>query len=105
MSADNYTVCPRCAEKQRDEIATAKANLEKSYGKISAEEFRLAATAVDRIAIEPMPQNLREDYELGIDRDGDFACSFSCSCDVCGWHWSFKHRAEPNTSPRNKRAA
>jgi hypothetical protein len=104
MSADNYTVCPRCAEVQRAEITKAEANLQKSYGQVSADAYLLAAAALEKLKAEPMPQNLREDYELGIDRNGDFECSYSCSCSVCRWSWEFKHHAEPNVSPR-KRAA
>ncbi len=104
MSADNYTVCPRCAKVQQGEIAKAEANLEKAYGKVTAVAYQLAAAALEQLKAEAMPQNLREDYELGINRDGTFDCSYSCSCSACKWRWEFKAR-RANTASLIQRAA
>jgi hypothetical protein len=35
-------------------------------------------------------ENLREDYEIGIDRDGKFYVSYAGSCDVCGFSYAYE---------------
>lgn len=62
MSADNWTVCPRCRDRAKAEkLARAQAAVD-AYGKVSAEEY---AALVER-STEPLEpkETFREDYEF-----------------------------------------
>jgi hypothetical protein len=85
MSADNWTICPQCkliAEKKHEKNLQEVTEM---YGKIPIDEF------LDRtIIVNKLDSSLREDYELGIDEDGEFYVYFSASCEECGFKFSFK---------------
>lgn len=87
MSANNWAVCPRCtAEQSRDR----KQRIEKaraSYGRVTPEEY----DKLKREAEEPfvLTQNLREDYELGVDEDGNFSVNYRCHCQQCRFSFSY----------------
>lgn len=85
MSADNWTFCPKCNETENERAAMASEAAANAYGKVSAEEYmKMLKVAKCR----PQEQDLREDYEIGI--DGDFLkVSYCCSCNRCGF--SFAH--------------
>lgn len=59
MSADNWTHCPVCFKKDE---ASALLGL-------------------------PDP-TMREDWELGVDRMGNFDVNYRCYCKKCGFKWS-----------------
>ena len=89
MSADNWTICPKCKktndEKNKKRILAAG----KKYGKIPSDVYiNLVVEANKPIVIE---STLREDYEIGVCEDGEFFVSYSASCSVCGFKFSFKH--------------
>jgi len=90
MSADRWAICPNCkrmAEKKRE---NAKAKLDVSYGKVSAEKYlELVALANEEIELDT---NLREDYEQGTDEDGEYYVSYSCQCNECDFSWQYKHK-------------
>lgn len=86
MSADNWTICPRCqktalAAKERD-----REKLAKQYGKIEPVEFVKRSAEVDK-PIE-LEETLREDYELGL-FEGQFYISYRASCAQCGFELSY----------------
>lgn len=84
MSADNWGVCPKCKE-------TAEKNITSAYGKVSEEEY--LATLNKRKQIEN-DLTLREDYEVGVDIDGEFSVSYSCHCLKCGFKFDYKYSQE-----------
>ena len=84
MSADNWGICPKCKE-------TAEKNIASAYGKVSEEEY--LATLNKRKEVEN-ETTLREDYEVGVDIDGEFSVSYSCHCSKCGFKFEYKYSQE-----------
>lgn len=88
VSADNWSLCPKCKseadEKHRKQILSAG----EAYGKVEPEEYlRLIVSAEVEINHE---NTLREDYELGVDEDGYFTVVYRCSCQ-CGFSYMYRH--------------
>lgn len=79
MSADNWGVCPKCKETAENKIASA-------YGKVSEDEYLAILNTCKKIEA-----TLREDYELGVDTDGEFSVSYSCHCSKCGFKFEYKY--------------
>ncbi len=92
MSADNWTICPKCIKTHKDARDKAIASVRAQYGKLTSDEF--IAKLRDAEAAKPTPtqETLREDYELGTSKEGVFMVSYSCGCSECGF--TFKHRYE-----------
>ena len=98
MSADNWTICPKCTENELHIIEQKKIALENAYGKVSAKAYLLLVEeltkAEEKLNNEDDNQyTLREDYEMGI-RNGNFYVSYRGSCGICGF--SFEHKHEEN---------
>jgi len=90
MGADNWTKCPKCADKAAKEIDGIVAAAAACYGKVSAEEYNRRNT--EALALKNsvfQDDTLREDYEIGI-HQGEFYVSYGASCQVCGFTFSFK---------------
>lgn len=68
MSADNWTICPRCAMRPNPYYETLK-------------------------------ETLREDYELGTRRDGEFYVSYRGRCESCGFEKVFEHSEQLKAQP------
>lgn len=97
MSADNWSICPKCVKNRTQELEKKKAEIVKNYGKVSSEEyFRL----IDSLKKEEVSCSfetkevltLREDYEIGISENGEFSVGYSCSCSTCAFLFRFKHK-------------
>lgn len=95
MSADNWTICPKCKLKHESDFAKKREKVRESYGKIPSNLFIASMEAVK----EPpkLEETLREDYCQGMSDDGTYLCSYGCSCDKCGFSFSFKHTENPPT--------
>lgn len=65
MSADNWTYCPKCQPEGQLED-------HELYGE----------------------HLLREDYEQGMSRDGQYEVVYRCSCRECGFHWEYRHKEQ-----------
>lgn len=90
MSADNWAVCPKCKQDADKEQKEREQKARKAYGKVTAEEYiELRQAAMNVTELE---KTLREDYEMGMDDDGEFWVSYSCDCQTCGFQWSYKHK-------------
>lgn len=88
MSADNWTICPRCkakVEKAQDDLIE---RLGTDYGKIPSEEY-LELTERAKQPLKPMEATLREDYYIGI-RDGQFKCYYEATCTDCAFSYILK---------------
>lgn len=88
MSADNWTICPRCkkvalAAKERD-----REKLAKQYGKLNPAEFIKRSAEVDK-PVE-LEDTLREDYDIGL-HDGQFYVSYRAGCDRCDFEVNYLH--------------
>jgi predicted DNA-binding protein len=97
MSADNWRPCPVCERKAAAAIETRRDKLASKYGKIPAAEFVAESAAIESDALkfgtEEMERTLREDFEQGIDDDGDFYLAYSGYCSVCKTEWKRKDDA------------
>jgi hypothetical protein len=83
VSADNWTVCPRCWDRAKCEAAEARANVMVLYGQIPVEEFDAKRAALT----EPDPDDFstfREDYEFYGAEEGEVKARYSGVCTVCG---------------------
>ena len=92
MSADNWTICPRCFHNWKTRSVFEMEAAKDSYGKIPQEEFiqKLATAEVKaKVMIQP---TLREDYEIGVDEKGMFGVGYTCTCNVCGFKFRFEHQ-------------
>ena len=84
MSADNWAVCPLC-------VRLAKQEKLALYGKVSEEEYLDAVKRYDKIIASSNENTLREDYDIGISKDGTFTVSYSGSCKRCGLKYQYKY--------------
>jgi ribosome-binding protein aMBF1 (putative translation factor) len=95
MSASNWGKCPKCikiAERTRRDRIEKTAD---QYGKIAAAEFvrrmNKAEAAID------VGETLREDYEQGIDSEGEYSVGYRASCGKCGFEFLFRHTEDAIT--------
>lgn len=89
MSADNWTICPKCNVNLTKTSERAKLEAGEAYGKVSPEEY---LNMLKQANLEPnIEPTLREDYGLHLDEDGEFTISYTCSCRICGFDFEYKH--------------
>jgi predicted Zn-ribbon and HTH transcriptional regulator len=88
MSADNWTVCPKCESERLQEKDNLELKLRNSYGVISLDEYKQFEHTVKMFQQISVQETLREDYEIGI-RHGEFSVSYSSSCEKCKFRFSF----------------
>ena len=81
MSANNWTVCPKCKLESQQAAKTL-------YGSVPEDEYIKQLEAFKQAASET---NMREDYELGTDGDGWFSISYSCYCTKCHFRFDCSH--------------
>ena len=91
MSADNWTICPRCKKTHEAERDARIIEAAEKYGKVSADEWVKLNDLASKE--EPLEESLREDYGIGIDSDGHFEVSYRCSC-KCGFRFAYKFSQE-----------
>jgi len=89
MGADNWRVCPRCLKKARFDHAAAQNTARDAYGKVPLEKFLQLKQEADKPFQEPK-ESFREDYEIGVDTDGEFSVTYSGRCQECDLSFSFK---------------
>lgn len=89
MSADRWSVCPKC-KRNAEDLQEEKLRLaEQSYGKVDRNEYLRLLREADRD--EVLDETLRQDWEIRIDEEETFSISFGCSCSVCGFEFSYSH--------------
>lgn len=89
MSADRYSMCPKCAKNEENKRLAKEVEIESFYGKIPLQEFqkRLAKTA----APVQLEETLREDYYLGLE-GSVLEISYHCACRDCGFKFSISEK-------------
>jgi hypothetical protein len=95
MSADNWRICPKCKIKHEENIAANQRRVSESYGKIPSDKYMDAVREIQNP--KPLEQTLREDYEQGIDEDGEYSCLYRAGCTVCNFSFTFSTKIEPET--------
>lgn len=100
MSADNWAVCPKCAETRRVALEDAKKTLEKSYGKIPVDAYLQLREQTEKQLTELPPESLREDYSIGI-YCGEFSVNYTGRCQSCQYEYrySFEDKTPQSTKP------
>ncbi len=96
VSATAWQICPRCYATAVKAHEKELAEVAQSYGKINSAEW------IERNAAAQQPTNLeetlREDYEMLIEKNGNFYISYQASCEICGFEHSFKHEEQLDLS-------
>jgi hypothetical protein len=92
MSANNWTVCPKCKAEAKRMHAEKEATLAKSYGKVPAETW--LAMQAEVATVHALEETLREGWDLGVDEEGRFYVSYRCSCDACNFTFTFKQERQ-----------
>jgi hypothetical protein len=87
MSANNWTICPKCNNK----ILELEKEISENYGKISELEYSRLKSTLKRDTVTK--NTLREDYEIGIHK-GEFEMSYGCSCSKCGFEYYYDYSEE-----------
>ena len=90
MSADNWTVCPKCLKLQSDKKEKEFKKARDSYGKVPADVYEVNMRRA-RVILEAVGETLREDYEVGVDTEGNFLVAYSCSCSECEYTFKYQH--------------
>lgn len=89
MSADRWTLCPKCSKTHVSERDRLQAEADAAYGKVPADEFRRLSALVLTADQDGPAETLREDREIGIYGD-KFEVNFSSACIACGFKFNFK---------------
>lgn len=88
MSADNWTMCPRCVMADEEDRAKKSREVNKLYGVVSQEEYVVALNASkERKFID---DSLHENYSVGIE-NGVFEVTYSASCSKCHFKFEYKY--------------
>ncbi len=94
MSADNWAICPQCWSLAVAANRQSRLDAGAAYGKVDPEEYlRMLAESKKEPDTTTFESTLREDYELGVNEDGQFYVSYGCSC-RCGYSFKFKHEQQ-----------
>jgi hypothetical protein len=89
MSADNWATCPRCFKDALHERRDREQAAKDAYGKVPEHEW-LKMKEDAKVSL-PFGDDLREDYEMYMEKDGTFKVVYKCSCSVCGFSFEYKH--------------
>ncbi len=90
MSADHWGICPKCLKAQIEIQAKKVQKVNDSYGKVPQEAYMKSLEALQQHKlIEEF--TLREDYDIGIDGNGEFYIDYRASCEKCGFEFGYKH--------------
>jgi hypothetical protein len=84
MSADNWTLCPKCEVNRQKQIQRLERKIEEEYGKVSFEKHQEMIYKLKTTQTTPLDETLREDYSVGIN-EGFFDLTYSSHCSTCGF--------------------
>ncbi len=89
MSADNIAICPKCYAESRQKMEELTERLDAEYNAITLAEVRRRDQEIQSLHKASTETTLMENYEGGIDREGNFTATYYCRCDKCKWEWQF----------------
>lgn len=90
MSADNWGDCPKCKVDIELKNAQEIAEVNKLYGKVSADEYMARLKQAGKNKYED--GTLREDYEIGVTSCGEFYVSYGAYCSRCGFQYDYDYK-------------
>lgn len=93
MSADNWTICPKCERKDHDEKEKALKKATESYGRVPADQYEHMIAEARKEFNEQIEESFREDYEIGLIGD-EFAITYQGSCRNCKFTYSFSFQKQ-----------
>ncbi len=93
MSADNWTICPKCQAKHFDAVTAKAKELDDKYGKVTKAEYKQLESDFAALNTGSPEETLREDYEIGVFA-GEFSVSYSGYCRTCDLHVQYKYSFE-----------
>ncbi len=85
--SDNLRRCPKCIKTAEAAKLAEKAAIDAVYGTIPVSEFLERLSEYNKET--DVEDTLHEDYEIGMNPEGDFYLDYSCYCD-CGFAWGHK---------------
>ena len=89
MSADNWAVCPKCKIVTIKEYDKRLKHAQDQYGVASSDQYRALIVEAEKPLV--FVDTMREDYELGVDSNGEFCIVYSCHCSFCKFEFKFRH--------------
>lgn len=101
MAADSWSKCPECMQAftfaREAAESQHRVRIQKAYGKLSLdkyqEEYNAAGTELGERLLEIHRQEeaftLREDYQIGITRDGKFVVDYKGRCTHCQFEFVY----------------
>ena len=101
MSANNWRTCPECIRNWYDKKEQALRKITESYGKVSVEDYNYSKKEYEKMVRSGVSSTLREYYELGMDDTGLFGMSYHCSCDTCGFEFTYKHEEQADLTKKS----
>lgn len=91
MSADNWTVCPRCQARRNRELRDMDQEIAESYRQVPLDEYMQMQAERDVMREETLLRTFREDYEFYGADEGTVTVDYSGSCQKCGLETHFDH--------------
>lgn len=89
MSANNWTICPKCKRKKEAEAERLRMKSLAAYGTVSAERYAELCGKARDAKESPLQNSMREDYEIGVDSEGRFSVSYRANCTACGFIFDY----------------
>lgn len=87
MSADAWSLCPRCVYLAKKDDLANEQELIYAYGRVPLDQWtRMRDSRASKAS--SLEESLREDFEIGFDGERFFV-SYGASCKVCGFTHEF----------------
>ena len=91
MSADNWTLCPKCTERISREQKEKEQKIDSQYGVLPPSDF-VRQYKESRNVIN-QEETLREDYDF-YNNDGILLIKYRCGCSECDFVYEFKKKIQ-----------
>lgn len=98
MSADRWSICPKCTERREQKIAKLHSDVEDSYGKVTIEEWDNLRARVRKLEDSDKEDTLCEDFDTRINEEWIFSVSYKAGCSECGFTYAFSTEIDTRES-------
>jgi predicted nucleic-acid-binding Zn-ribbon protein len=93
MSADNFSMCPKCGIKKEDELQRINSTL---YGKVKPEAYR---EAIEKVMEKGDKKDLREGYEFYVEGKV-LSVSYGAKCSKCNFEFYYDAKIDMLTGKK-----
>lgn len=105
MSADRWTICPKCKAKNDADYKAKRAKAEAAYGKVPQAAY--LAGLKDTEKKPELEETLRHDWSIGLNEPAEhhpllFEVDYYCSCQVCDFKFHYKKTVDLNDGPHSE---